>query len=76
MDDAQRRAHAGMLLSDPVFVEIMDDLERTAINRLLAAPAKDHEGRLAAATEANAIRAVRSRLTALTEQPQKKRAAA
>lgn len=61
----QNAAHAAMLLSDPVFIEIIDGLEKQAIDTCIMCGALDHEKRAAFAAEARAIRALKAKLSAL-----------
>lgn len=64
MDAEAKAAHAAMLLNDPVFIEILDGLEKQAIDTCIMCGALDHEKRAAFAAEARAIRALRMKLSA------------
>lgn len=68
MDKAQKAAHARALFDDPVFHEIMDDLEAAAINTAVYADITDNEKRAAALGEVRAIRALRANLESLTRE--------
>ena len=65
MDKEQRAAHARSLFEDSVFIEIMDGLESDALNTGVYAKATDDATRAAAMAEVRAIKALRSKLTAI-----------
>jgi hypothetical protein len=65
------RAHAAQaVLSIPLFDELMDELEQAAINACIYAKYDDHEARQAQAAEARAVRNLRSRLEAISQEGQ------
>ncbi len=55
------------LLNDPVFIEIMDEMEQTAMNDGVYAGKTDDETRAAAMAEVRAIRALRSKLSSIIQ---------
>lgn len=57
MTDEERKGLAQQLLSNPIFGDIMDNLERKAINACLAA--KNDADRATEAMRANVVRAIR-----------------
>lgn len=62
LDDNARRAHAAQLFNDPVFNEIMDGFERTAIQSAIHAAPTDNDARHAYLVEARAIQSLRTKL--------------
>lgn len=68
MDDrAQRAANARAILNHPLVTEILDGLERAAIDACLTADPRDDEARAAWAAEARAVRTFRSRLMGVVD---------
>lgn len=64
-DEKQRAAQA--LLNMPLFINLWDELEASAINRCINAKPEDHETRSAMAAEARAIRNFRSQIKSLAQ---------
>lgn len=65
---------AAFLVKNTLLNEILDDLEHDAIEAALDARSSDHEKRLHATMEANAIRSLRGKLQAIADGPTKPRA--
>ncbi len=63
MTDA-RASYADSILSNPLFHELFDALEKSAIDPCVNAAMTDHDTRAAAAAEVRAIRSFRSSLSA------------
>jgi hypothetical protein len=59
---------ASFLIEHPLFVRLLDELEKDATNAAIYASYDDHEARQAHCAEARAIRALRTKLKALAEQ--------
>lgn len=64
MTPQERKSLAETILSNPLTDDILDGLERDAVDRCVNAPWTDHELRAAAAAEVRAIRAFRANLEA------------
>lgn len=64
-DERQRAAQA--LLSMPLFIQLWDELEMSAINRCIAAKPEDDETRRVMASEARVIRLFRDKIKALSQ---------
>ncbi|SDP08697.1 hypothetical protein [Phyllobacterium sp. OV277] len=59
------------LLEHPLIVRTLEELEQNAVNHAIAAPYNDHEKRQAFLADARSIRALRSKLKALSESTAK-----
>lgn len=66
ISDRARAAQAALEI--PLFTELMDELEKAAINQCINAPINDDETRRNAAAEVRAIRSVRSRLESIAKE--------
>lgn len=62
LDDNAKRAHAVQLFNDPLFIEIMDGMERAAIQCAIHAAPTDNDARHAYLVEARAIQSLRVKL--------------
>lgn len=69
-EDRARAAQAALEI--PFFTALLDDLMRSATDRCINATINDDETRRNAAAEARAIRTVRSRLEAISQEGQAK----
>lgn len=58
------------ILAVPLFDELMNELEQAAMNACIYAKYDDHEARQAHAAEARAVRNLRSRLEAISQEGQ------
>lgn len=65
-----RAAAARDILSIPLFNDLMNELEQAAINSCLNAKYDDHEARQAFAAEARAVRRLRNRIEAISQEGQ------
>ena len=63
---------ARSILGIPLFTELMDELEQTAVDRAVHAQPTDHEARQAHLAQVRAIRDLRSRITILSTEDQVK----
>lgn len=70
MTPTDRARAAQTVLEIPFFLDILADLERSAVNSCLTAPYDDHEKRQHHAVEAMAVRNLRSRLEAISKEGQ------
>lgn len=70
MTDEDRARAAQAVLEIPFFTKLWDEIEQAAVNACINAPNTDHEARQAHAAEARAIRRVRSRLAAISQEGQ------
>ncbi|HXV31060.1 MAG TPA: hypothetical protein VD840_12080 [Sinorhizobium sp.] len=68
MRPEDKQAAARVLLDNPLFERLMNELEAAAINGCINAKVTDHETRAAFAAEARAIRNFRGKLKFLAEQ--------
>lgn len=68
MKPEDKQAAARVLLDNPLFERLMDELEAAAINGCINAKVSDHETRAAFAAEARAIRNFHGKLKFLAEQ--------
>jgi anti-sigma factor RsiW len=59
------------LLEHPLIVRTLDEMEQSSVNLAVTAPITDHEARQAHIAEVRAIRALRSKLKALSESTAK-----
>lgn len=66
--DRARAAQAALEI--PLFLEILAELERNAVNACLTAPYNDHEKRQHHAVEAMAVRTLRNRLESISKEGQ------
>jgi hypothetical protein len=64
MTPEARKSLAEQLNTNPLLPIILDEVEKTAIERCINAPATDHETRAAFAAEARGVRAFRRNLEA------------
>jgi hypothetical protein len=69
----ERIRAAQAILAVPLFDELMDDLERAAVNSAIAMKYEDHEARYGHLATARAIRDLRSRLAAIANEGQANR---
>lgn len=67
MTDEERKRAAQTVLAIPFFTQMIDALEKTAVDACVFAKYDDHEARQAHAAEARAIRRIRSQLVALSK---------
>lgn len=58
------------ILALPLFAELMDEFEEAAVNAVAFAKYDDHEARQAHAADIRAIRNLRSRLEAISQEGQ------
>lgn len=70
MTDEDRRHAAQAVLEIPFFSQLWDEIEQAAVSACINAQYDDHEGRQAHAAEARAIRRVRQRLEAISQEGQ------
>lgn len=70
MTPAERRSLAEQIISNPLFDEIMDGLETSAIERLISADTD--ESRLIAQLRVQAVRALRRDLDACLDTPERR----
>ena len=63
---------ARSILGIPLFNELMDGLEQSAVDRAVHASPTDHEARQAHLAQVRAIRDLRSQLTVISESDQVK----
>lgn len=75
MTPQERAGLARSILDNPLFADVLDALERSAIDRCINAPHTDHETRAAFAAEARAIRAFRANLEAALRDNQPRKSA-
>lgn len=68
MTPEQRVARARALLEDPLFIELINEFEASAIDAAIYAKPTDHDARQAACVEAKAIRDFRAKLTAIVRE--------
>jgi len=68
ISDRTRAAQA--VLEIPFFTELWAEMEQAAINQCILAPMNDDETRRNAAAEARAIRRVRQRIEAISQEGQ------
>ncbi len=68
----ERAAAARGILAVPLFGELMDELERDAVNAAVNANYEDHEARQAYLAEVRAIRNLRSKLAVFSQEDQAK----
>lgn len=66
--DRARAAQAALEI--PMFTDLLDELEKAATNQCIHANINDDETRRNAAAEVRAIRSVRSRLVAISQEGQ------
>lgn len=69
MNTDRQRVHARQLVNNPVFLQVLNDMERAEIDRVIHAEINDHETRQNAAAEVRAIRSFRDRVSALAADP-------
>lgn len=69
MTTARARA-AQAALEIPLFLDILNDMEKAAVNACLSAPYNDHEKRQHHALAAVAVRDLRSKLEAISREGQ------
>lgn len=67
MTPEDRRHAAQAVLSIPFFTQLVDEIEKTAVDGCVNAKYDDHEARQAHAAEARSIRRIRSQLVALSK---------
>jgi len=67
MTDDERRRAAQAILAIPFFNDLMDSLEKSAVNQCINAKYDDHEARQAFAAEARAIIRLRQQIGSLAE---------
>lgn len=65
MDREERQHYAREILSNPLFAELCESLEKDAVNRCVAANYSDHEARVTAAADIRAIRTFRQNCEAI-----------
>lgn len=65
LTEEQRKHYASELLTNPVFVGVMDAIERAAINRAVHANPTDHLAHQAALAEVRAVRTFRQHCEAM-----------
>lgn len=68
MNSEDRKYAAQTVLAIPFFTQMIDELEKAAVDSCISAKYDDHEARQAFAAEARAIRRIRSRLVALSNE--------
>lgn len=67
------RADAALgILSVPLFADLMDELEQAAVNAAVYADYTNHEARQAHLAQVRAIRDLRSRIEAISQEGQSK----
>ena len=64
MTPRERASLAEQIIQNPLYDIVLDEIERTAIERGVYAPLNDHETRQAAMAEVRAVRAFRENLAA------------
>lgn len=64
----ERVACARAMLDNPLFGILMDEMEKSAVDRCVNAKPVDHETRAAMAAEVRAIRKLRNAITVLVEE--------
>lgn len=64
----RRAAEARQMLDIPLFNELWDEIEKSAVNACIGAAPTDHETRSAYAAEVRAIRKFRSKLNFIFEE--------
>jgi hypothetical protein len=75
MTPKERAALAKSILDNPLTDEILNAMEREAVDRCVMAPMTDHDMRAAAAAEVRAIRAFRHTLRASLQDTSPRKAA-
>lgn len=68
MRPEEKVAWARAMLDNPLFTELMDEMEKTAVDQCVNAKPTDHETRAAMAAEVRAIRKFRQKITGLIEE--------
>lgn len=68
MTPEQRTTRARALLDDPLFIELMSELEASAIDAAIYAKPADQDTRQVALCEARAIRDLRRKLAAIVRE--------
>lgn len=68
ISDRARAAQAALEI--PLFMELLADMEKTAVQACINAPYNDHEKRQASALEARAVQQLRSRLETISREGQ------
>lgn len=68
MRSEERIACARAMLDNPLFGILMDEMEKTAVDRCVNAQPVDHETRAAMAAEVRAIRRLRTSITVLVNE--------
>jgi len=58
------------ILANPLFLTLIQELELMAVNKIVVAPYNDHEARQAYAADIRAVRNLRSRVEAISEEGQ------
>lgn len=68
MRPEERAAFARAMIENPLFTQIMNDMEKHAVDHCVMAKPEDHETRAAMAAEVRAIRKFRQKITSAIEE--------
>ena len=68
ISDRARAAQAALEI--PLFLELLAEMEKTAVQACINAPYNDHEKRQAKALEARAVQQLRSQLESISKEGQ------
>lgn len=68
MRPEERVACARAMLDNPLYHELMDELEKVAVDQCVNAKPVDHETRAAMAAEVRAIRKLRQKISVLVDE--------
>ena len=68
MTPEQKIAAARAILDNPLFSELMDEMEKSAVDRCVSADPTDNETRAAMAAEVRAIRKLRRNISGLVDE--------
>lgn len=67
MRPEEKVAFARAMIENPLFTQIMNDMEKSAVDHCVMAKPEDHETRAAMAAEVRAIRKFRRSITSMIE---------